>query len=1588
MLRSFHWKQLSSTLILIAAFLSPDLHGYEFAGGSGTLSDPFQIAEPNHLISIGSTAELLDKHFELIAHIDLSDHTFARALIAPDLDDSEPSFQGTPFTGFFNGKGHRIANLTIAGEQGSSYLGLFGMVASQTLPLGRPAVVGLGVRNATIEGQGECIGILAGYSLGGLEQCYTSGQVCGGTGVGGLVGENGPDSRIRDCYSTAATAGVDHVGGLVGYNDYAMRWDPVVNCYAAGAVTGDPLAEHVGGLVGYHLRMPEEDFATASYFLRPEDEGGPNNGLGRPLSAAAMRNQGSFVGWDFVGADRDGTADIWYLPDDSYPVLNWQVNVRGIPEVNGLTDEEAAAMLTNSGFTLGAEPIQDYHRTKDVGDVITSDPYGYAPAGSQVDIIVSRGPCDWSDVPGTGTPDDPYLIATAGVLEAVSDHYSRWDACFELTDDINMSGRQDGGAVIDFGEFWPGDFTGTFDGRNHTIRHLNARLFNIPYGEIRNVRVENADIRGGPHVGILARENRGRIHNCHVSGRVAMSNYYPPGGYTASSAGGLVGTNTNTVTECHAAVEVTGQENVGGLVGDNVGTITDSHSEGSVTGPRYSRYVGGLVGNNRSENPVQRGNILRCWATGDVAIGDDSRSVGGLVGDNTSLISGSYASGTVRASYNSMSHYQSSSSGAGGLVGFNAGNITLCYATGPVSGHNNLGGLVGYNSNHIIDWSGQPAIGRVRDCYATGNVSSWVLSPPGPPIGEPANVGGLIGNNSGQLRHGYFLDPNDGGGPDNGAATPLSDAEMRTQQSFAGWDFYGDDEDGPADHWFGPEDGYPLLSWQTEKTGLVPIPEILGMSPEEAWSQLDGAGFEPGDANQTDYHGTLSAGSVLLARPRSYAPAGSAVGLVLSQGPYDWSDNPGAGTAGDPYLIAGAGQLESLGDHPELWDAHFALTGDVDMFPRSYPAALIASGIDVPPFTGGFDGRGHCIANLVIDTSSPEGGGPVLGLFGEVGPEANIQDLNVRNAKVTCGFSGGVGILAGTVEGTIAGCHVTGEITGTNANVHAIGGMVGEATGAELLRCSATVFLETRGRAGGLVGLNEGFISCCYAHASIRGSDNVGALVGQNTGTVQDCYASGSVWGSTCVGALVGSNGSTGGPGRSRAVGIMASAGTVANCYSTASMKGSSLYYPACLVGCGDADDVVQSFFLITDEQDPWRGPGTPLTRAQMQVKANFVGWDFYGSDEDGSADPWFMPDGAEPVLTWQTQATGLRAIPNLSGLTVEEARHEIEALGLAFGDIVGHDYSSAPQGCVGLALGPAGAAYVPLGSAIYVVVSLGAYDWETMNPGDGSAEAPYEIETPGQLESLIERPDLYSAHFALTSDIDLIGRTYSHALFPPHNQIFFGSLDGRGHTIRNLTIQAREDAGPLGLFGIIDQEGRVLELGLENVRITGVSLCGALAGQNNGTVARCYSTGTVRGLDLVGGLLGANLGDVTNCYTSGSVHGRDGIGGLIGVNGTQGSRGSVAHPGNVSNCYTTASVAAVATFGALIGHHAHGDIVNSYFLLPQDSPIPHNAFGQALTHSQMKSQQSFIDWDFENIWTICEDQDYPRLSWENTLCP
>lgn len=265
--------------------------------------------------------------------------------------------------------------------------------------------------------------------------------------------------------------------------------------------------------------------------------------------------------------------------------------------------------------------------------------------------------------------------------------------------------------------------------------------------------------------------NKGIVKNLGVEGfNIDLPGY--AGGY--KSAGGLIGRNLGTVTDCYSTGNVKSSRYVGGLVGSNTGTITNCYATGTsscYSGNGYLGSAGGLVGCNHDGGIIIDcratgnvvcvgrggvgglvgynwvGTITNCYATGDISASSSGysgdSSAGGLVGDNinnglgNSVITNCYSTGNVTSS--SISTQYESNSYAGGLIGNNSGEIKNCYATGNISasssgssGDNYSGGLVG---RHY--WPGV-----ITNCWSTGNVSS-TFSP-----GISNGVGGLVGYNS------------------------------------------------------------------------------------------------------------------------------------------------------------------------------------------------------------------------------------------------------------------------------------------------------------------------------------------------------------------------------------------------------------------------------------------------------------------------------------------------------------------------------------------------------------------------------------------------------------------------------------------------------------------------------------------------------------------------------------------------------------------------------------------------------------------------------------------------------------------------
>ena len=256
---------------------------WEKYGGMGEPNDPYLIYTDEQMNAMGAEPNDWDKHFKLMADIDLSGYSYDAALIAPDTDDSAQSFQGTSFTGVFDGNGHTISHLTIEGHE---YLGLFGYVASGA------EVENLGMVEVKISGSNRNVGGLAGSNGGKVVNCYVTGEVRAYDRVGGLVGSNGSKASISKSYSLATVTGDDNTGGLVGYNSGS-----VATSYDNGTVSG---VYDVGGLVGSNFGIITTSYGTGAVSGEGLVGGlvGGNAGMG---SIAASYSTGAVTGWRTVG---------------------------------------------------------------------------------------------------------------------------------------------------------------------------------------------------------------------------------------------------------------------------------------------------------------------------------------------------------------------------------------------------------------------------------------------------------------------------------------------------------------------------------------------------------------------------------------------------------------------------------------------------------------------------------------------------------------------------------------------------------------------------------------------------------------------------------------------------------------------------------------------------------------------------------------------------------------------------------------------------------------------------------------------------------------------------------------------------------------------------------------------------------------------------------------------------------------------------------------------------------------------------------------------------------------------------------------
>ena len=155
--------------------------------------------------------------------------------------------------------------------------------------------------------------------------------------------------------------------------------------------------------------------------------------------------------------------------------------------------------------------------------------------------------------------------------------------------------------------------------------------------------------------------------------------------------------------------------------------------------------------------------------------------------------------------------------------------------------------------------------------------------------------------------------------------------------------------------------------------------------------------------------------------------------------------------------------------------------------------------------------------------------------------------------------------------------------------------------------------------------------------------------------------------------------------------------------------------------------------------------------------------------------------------------------------------------------------------------------------------------------------------------------------NITLDKNIDLTGKGWT-PIGTNYEKRYKGTFDGRGHTIKGLTVTTNDQF--VGLFGYLDKAGTVKNVVMEGIQITSNHVLmsgntGGVVGYSWGTIENCSVSGSVSGTNCVGGVVGSQkAGSIIGCSSSAIVKGTRYVGGVAGEK-----------QGSMIACYATGDV-------------------------------------------------------------------------------
>ncbi len=313
-----------------------------------------------------------------------------------------------------------------------------------------------------------------------------------------------------------------------------------------------------------------------------------------------------------------------------------------------------------------------------------------------IDVALRPSEASGSYAGGTGTEEDPYLIATEEQLRCLAEKTDlirmtstsaetnkkgTVEGCYKLVNDIELTG----GTWLPIGNYENGSnwvaFGGEFDGDGHTVSGMQIGTNESPvtydyqgfFGYVRGAYIHDLVVDGEVYLDGKSSTSGGS----YAGGLVGGAYYLQDPVYTSGNA------PATTIERCGNLADVTGRYAVGGIIGSAAGSLPSTGKPEGIVTEGFGIIIKDCYNKGDLKGMVN-GSYVRQTGTGQVAAG---KRVGGIVGSATGFcsIENCYSTGEVQTGAT-----------AGGIAGYAAySRISNSYNSGLTFQHSNANGDAG-----------------------------------------------------------------------------------------------------------------------------------------------------------------------------------------------------------------------------------------------------------------------------------------------------------------------------------------------------------------------------------------------------------------------------------------------------------------------------------------------------------------------------------------------------------------------------------------------------------------------------------------------------------------------------------------------------------------------------------------------------------------------------------------------------------------------------------------------------------------------------------------------------------------------------